>query len=148
MQSIKDIMASKTENLLFIHSQMNNDISAVEENKNDEVGCESTPAAVTCGEEAESSCKTLKGKGRQKRKCPYPSCSAKVVHLPYHMQQKHKWDEKDAVGVLNMFDLRAERKRMSKKHKQVFKEKMCPVDDYRCVVKRIHNHLTDVHSMK
>ena len=100
-------------------------------------------AAVT----SESSSQTG-GKGRQKHKCPYPSCSAKVVHLPGHMRQKHKWDEGDAVGVLKMFGLRAERKRTSTKCKRVHKKRMCPIDGCRSVVKRIHNHLTDVHNKK
>ena len=120
----------------------------VEENSVHEVSGEHVGAAVTSEKEGESSCKTSEGKGRQKHKCPYPSCSAKVVHLPRHMRQKHKWDEEDAVGVLNMFGLRAERKRTSTKGKRVHKKRMCPIDGCRSVVKRIHNHLTDVHNKK
>ena len=60
---------------------------------------EHVEAAVTSEKEGESSSKTSEGKGRQKHKCPYPSCLAKVVHLPRHVRQKHKWDEEDAVGV-------------------------------------------------
>ena len=125
-----------------------NDKAAVEnraeENSVNEVNGEHVEAAVR----SESSSQTSEGKGRQKHKCPYPSCSAKVVHLPRHMRQKHKWDEGDAVGVLNMFGLRAERKRTSTKCKRVHKKRMCPIDGCRFVVKRIHNHLTDVHNKK
>ena len=64
------------------------------------------------------------------------------------MRQKHKWAEKDSVGVLGMFGLRGERKKTSNKRKRIFKEKMCPVLDCRAVVKRLHNHLTDFHNMK
>ena len=54
----------------------------------------------------ESSSKTSEGKGRQKIQMSVPLVlSVKVVHLPRHMWQKHKWDEQDAVGVLNMFGL-------------------------------------------
>ena len=120
----------------------------VEESSINEVTGEHVETAVTSGKEAESSSVTLEGKGRQKHKCPYPSCSSKVVHLPRHMWQKHKWDGKDAVGVLNMFGLRAERKRTSTKRKRVFKGRMCPIDGCASVVKRIHNHLTDVHNKK
>ena len=78
------------------------DISVVKEHENNEGESESAIGAVSSRKEPESSSKT-EGTGRVKRKCPYPSCSARVVHLPRHMRQKHKWDDKDAVGVHNMF---------------------------------------------
>ena len=43
---------------------------------------------------------------RQKHECPFPSCNAKVVHLPRHMRQMHKWDKSRSTDVLSMFDLR------------------------------------------
>ncbi|XP_028415023.1 uncharacterized protein LOC114538102 [Dendronephthya gigantea] len=90
-----------------------------------------------------------KGSSRKKHKCPYPSCSAEVVHLPRHMlQQKHNWEQTDARGVLNMFGLRCEKQTKANKRKRVFKQKMCPVYKCKAVVKRIHNHLTDYHKMK
>ena len=79
------IMALETE---FFYSEMNDKAvveNRVEENSVNEVSGEPVEAAVT----SESSSQTG-GKGRQKHKCPYPSCSAKVVHLPGHMRQKHK----------------------------------------------------------
>ena len=33
-----------------------------------------------------------KQNARTKHKCPFPSCSAEVIHLPRHMRQRHQWD--------------------------------------------------------
>ena len=68
------------------------------------------PVGVKSNQEGNS-----KGNRRVKHKCPFPSCSAVVVHLPHHMRQKHKWNQKDAGAVLNAFGLRREKKRTSKK---------------------------------
>ena len=52
-----------------------------------------------------------KGKGKRgKHICPFPSCSAKVVHLPRHMRQVHKWEKEDSAGVVNAFRLRKDKK--------------------------------------
>jgi hypothetical protein len=87
-----------------------------------------------------------KGKGKRgKHKCPFPSCSAKVVHLPRHMRQVHKWEKEDSVGVVNAFRLRKDKKGAEKSK---LKHKVCSVDGCSAVVKRIHNHLIDFHGME
>lgn len=82
---------------------------------------------------------------RAKHKCPFPSCSASVIHLPRHMMQRHKWAKEDAAGVVNSFNLRKPKKGSEK---STLKRKICPVKHCRSVVKRIHNHLTDFHQYK
>lgn len=86
--------------------------------------------------------------GRPKHKCPFPSCSAEVVHLPRHMRQVHKWCKSKANSVLSAFDLRNSKVNTSGKRKRVFKRKICPFHKCNAVVKRMHNHLTDVHHLK
>ena len=45
------------------------------------------PVGVKSNQEGDS-----KGNRIVKHKCPFPSFSAVVVHLPRHMRQKHKWN--------------------------------------------------------
>ena len=52
---------------------------------------------------------------RQKHECPFPSCNAKVIHLPRHMRQVHGWDEFRSGRVLSMFDLRKKVKNIRNK---------------------------------
>jgi hypothetical protein len=86
------------------------------------------------------------GKGKRgKHKCPFSSCSAKVVHLPRHMKLVHKWEKEDSVGVVNAFRLRKDKKGAEKSK---LKHNVCSVDGCRAVVKRIHNHLVDFHGME
>lgn len=82
---------------------------------------------------------------RAKHKCPFPSCSARVIHLTRHMMQRHKWAKEDAAGVVNALDLRKPKKGSDK---STLKRKICPVKNCRSVVKRLHNHLTDFHQYK
>ena len=49
-----------------------------------------------------------------KHKCPFPTCSANVVHLPQHKQQCHKWAREDTVGVVNAFNFQRPKKRIRK----------------------------------
>lgn len=107
--------------------------------------------------EEKKSAKQEKKSGKEKKKsdrarhrCPFPSCTAVVCHLPRHMRQRHKWSANDASGVLNAFGLRKDKKQTSKKGKakREFKSMICPVLECQSVVKRLHNHLTDFHEMK
>ena len=85
---------------------------------------------------------------RSKHKCPFPDCKSDVVHLPRHMKCAHGWSKERASGVLKAFDLRKPKTLSSKKKARKFKRKICPVRNCNGVVKRIHNHLTDVHNLK
>ena len=91
--------------------------------------------------------KKPKGKPRAKHKCPFPSCESSVIHLPRHMVDSHGWSKKDASTVLNRFALRKERVKPSK-IKRYVKSIQCPFPRCHSVVKRIYNHLNDVHQLK
>ena len=91
-----------------------------------------------------------KVRSRAKHKCPFTSCNKEVVHLPRHMRQVHNWSQDRASGVLAAFDIRkprSPRKLKEGKKSRVYKRRMCPVVNCNSVVKKIHNHLTDVHKL-
>ena len=85
---------------------------------------------------------------RAKHKCPYPECEKEVVHLPRHMRNVHGWCKEKSSGVLNAFNLRKPKASTSQKKVRNYKRRMCPIDDCTGVVKRIHNHLVNVHKIK
>ena len=80
-------------------------------------------------------------KMQEQNKCPFPSCSAEVIHLSRHMRQRHQWDTSQ---VLNWFGLR-KRHSTACPTKKPRKSMLCPVYGCSSVVKRLHNHLTDFH---
>ena len=84
-------------------------------------------------------------KSRAKHKCPFPDCSSEVIHLPRHMRKIHHWSKERSKGTLNAFNLRKLKSLPPEKKARKFKRKMCPAKNCNSVVKRIHNHLTDVH---
>ena len=81
---------------------------------------------------------------RTKHECPFPLCKSVVLH-PRRMRLSHNWNKEDAFNVVNTFGLRKARSK-SAKSKQQLKSFTCPVPGCLSVVKRIHNHLTDVHN--
>ena len=91
--------------------------------------------------------KQPKGEPRAKHKCLFPSCASSAIHLPRHMADSHGWSKKDASTVLNIFALRKERVKPSK-IKRYVKSIQCPFPRCHSVVKRIYNHLYDVHKLK
>ena len=85
---------------------------------------------------------------RRKHKCPFPSCKSFVTHLPRHMRLSHSCSVEDAQNVVNKFGLRKVRTKSSKRLPKKAKTFACPVSGCQSVVKRIHNHLIDVHGAK
>ena len=86
------------------------------------------------------------GKGRRaKHKCPYTACNASVIHLPRHMKQVHGWNKTDSSGVLGTFDLRKGKPSVKKREHP---RKVCPKIKCGAIVRRIHNHLAQVHKIK
>ena len=81
---------------------------------------------------------------RTKHKCPFPCCSAEVIHLPHHMRHRHQRGTKNASKVLNSFGLQ-KRHSTACSTKKPCKSMLCPVYGCSSVVKRLHNHLTDFH---
>lgn len=87
-----------------------------------------------------------KKQARRKHKCPYPTCSSVVVHLPRHMKQMHGWNSFDASRAVGVFGLRNPRKETQTKKPS--NRVACPFKGCTTIVKRIHNHLTDYHKLK
>ena len=85
---------------------------------------------------------------RSKHKCPFPKCKSVVTHLPRHMRLSHGWSAQDAQNVVSKFGLRKSRSKSSKKPSKKAKTFACPVLGCQSIIKRIHNHLTDVHGAK
>lgn len=85
---------------------------------------------------------------RSKHECPFPTCNSVVTHLPRHMRLSHGWSTKDAQNVVNRFGLRKSRSKSSRKPPKKEKTFACPVFGCQSIIKRIHNHLTDVHGAK
>ena len=85
---------------------------------------------------------------RSKHQCPFPTCKSVVTHLPRHMRLSHNWTAEDAHNVVNKFGLRKGRSKAQKKPTKKAKTFACPIPGCQSVVKRIHNHLTDVHGAK
>ena len=42
----------------------------------------------------------------EKKPCPVPNCDAKVIHLPKHLRNVHKWHTEYARTALRRFTLR------------------------------------------
>ncbi|CAB3996018.1 Hypothetical predicted protein [Paramuricea clavata] len=82
---------------------------------------------------------------RAKHKCPYTACNASVIHLPRHMKQLHGWNKTDSSGVLGTFDLRKGKPSVKKREHP---RKVCPKIECGAIVRRIHNHLAQVHKIK
>ena len=47
-----------------------------------------------------------KSGGQEKRECPLPSCDSKVVHIPRHLRNVHKWSEVHARTAVSRLGLR------------------------------------------
>lgn len=83
---------------------------------------------------------------RVRHKCPFPLCASEVFHLPRHMRLTHGWSREDARNVVSKFNLRKSRSKSGKsKQRKLFS---CPIPRCQSVVKRIHNHLTQVHKAR
>jgi len=105
--------------------------------------------------------------GRQKRECPVPSCDSKVVHLPRHLRNVHKWNEVHArtavsrLGLRKKYQFSDEEKAMAgnrkvKKEtterkcqrKPCRKKKICPLKGCMTTTDRLPQHLQRVHKMQ
>ena len=64
------------------------------------------------------------------------------------MRKSHGWSPRKARSVVNYYGLRKEKCEAKRKPKRSYKKVLCPIENCNSVVKRIHNHLTDVHKLK
>ncbi len=91
---------------------------------------------------------TGKKQRRARHKCPFPSCKGNVIHLPRHMRQVHDWNQSDSANVVGTFDLRKPGSSSSAIKKRKHQRKVCPKISCGAIVRRIHNHLAQVHNIK
>ena len=104
---------------------------------------------------------------RTKKPCPIPHCDAKVVHLPKHLRNVHKWTTESSRVALTRFKLRkkyefvsqetasAGNRRRKKKDEQGKnpkkanrKKKLCPFSGCMVVTERLPQHLQRKHKLK
>ena len=64
------------------------------------------------------------------------------------MRKCHGWTPRKAGKVLSSFELRKTSRKTSEKPKRLYKGIICPEPECTSVVKRIHNHLIQVHKHK
>jgi site-specific recombinase XerD len=97
---------------------------------------------------------------RRKVSCPLLACKAKVVHLPRHMRNVHKWTSEAASKVLLKFNIRKKKNKRKKekgdddeksskkaKHKDYHRRRRCPINDCHTIVFRLSAHLQKVHKL-
>ena len=94
-----------------------------------------------------SDVKQKESEKRGKHLCPVPSCESSVIHLPRHLEMS--WLESQKVkGVLSAFNLRKIKNQTTKRIRRNYQGKICPIRGCRSIVRRMHNHLADVHKLK
>ena len=71
-----------------------------------EEGSFSESEDVENDEEYQESKDDNKNRGRDKRECPIPSCDSRVVHLPRHLRNVHKWRAVHARTAVSRLGLR------------------------------------------
>lgn len=90
-------------------------------------------------------------KRRKKRLCSLKGCKSRVIDLPRHLRDVHKWSREKAQKATSKFGLR---KRFSSKVVEKGKEnkwkdyhhhRKCPVSGCYSTVKRLSHHLQQVH---
>lgn len=104
---------------------------------------------------------------RAKKPCPVPHCDAKVVHLPKHLRNVHKWTTESSGAALTRSKLRKKyvfvsqetasagnqrRKRKDEQGKNPQKpnrrRKLCPFSGCMVVTERLPQHLQRKHKLK
>lgn len=102
-----------------------------------------------------------KRKDREPRSCPLKGCKSKVVHLPRHLRDVHKWTKEEAMKATSRFGLRKSflptlvekpvqqssgaKNEIKKKTKDYHRHRRCPFAGCKSVVKRLSNHIQQVH---
>ena len=104
--------------------------------------------------------KSTKPVHRASHSCPLKGCKSKVIHLPRHLRDVHKWTKEKARKATSTFGLRksflpkfSEKKveqspgktEQEKKRKDYHRHRRCPVNGCNSVVKRLSNHIQQVH---
>ena len=103
----------------------------------------------TSGEKDES-CQAS-SKRRKKRLCPLKGCKSRVIDLPRHLRDVHKWSREKAQKATSTFGLRKTfsskvvEKGKETKWKDYHPHRKFPVSGCYSTVKRLSHHLQQVH---
>ncbi|CAB4033290.1 Neurofilament medium polypeptide, partial [Paramuricea clavata] len=79
------------------------------------------------------------------------ACKSKVIHLPRHMRNVHKWSKEASSKVLVKYNIRKRKspeKKKGGKHKDYHTRRRCPVNECHSIVFRLTAHLQKVHKME
>ena len=71
-----------------------------------------------------------------------------MINLARHLRLIHQWSDIDARKARGHFGLRKERKLKEKRQRQNYTAKVCPISSCQRVVKRLNNHMRQVHHCK
>lgn len=90
---------------------------------------------------------------REVRPCPLKGCKSRVIHLPRHLREVHKWTKERARKANSRFGLRESFKKkpvksesVETKKKDYHRHRSCPIPGCTSVVKRLSMHLQQVHN--
>ena len=91
-----------------------------------------------------------KSRVRDRITCPVRDCHTKVIHLPRHLQNVHKYNKERAVSIAQESHIRKISRKPSlekPKHKDYHHYRKCPITSCSALVKRLPQHLMTVHSI-
>ncbi|XP_068757402.1 uncharacterized protein [Montipora capricornis] len=97
-------------------------------------------------------------------RCPLEGCKSSVIHLPRHLREVHKWTRERANKATSRFGMRKsflskpllpelselsektlQEKKKKKKRRDYHRHRACPIAGCHAVVKRLPNHIQQVH---
>jgi hypothetical protein len=94
---------------------------------------------------------------RRKIPCPLLACKARVVHLPHHMRNVHKWTKEAASKVLLKYNIRQRKSHEDgdgdddteqSRKKDYHRRRRCPIPACHTIVFRLATHLQKVHKFQ
>lgn len=85
-------------------------------------------------------------------RCPLKGCKSKVIHLPWHLRKVHKWTRERAKNTTSCFGVRksffpkpVQPEVSVQQKKDYHRHRPCPIAGCHSVVKRLPNHIQQVH---
>ena len=101
--------------------------------------------------EGKKKSRQVSSKHRKKRLCPLKGCKSRVVDLPRHLRDVHKWTRDKAQKATSNFRMRESyssevvENGKAKKWKDYHHHRKCPIPGCYSIVKRLSHHLKHVH---
>ena len=85
-------------------------------------------------------------------RCPLKGRKSKVIHLPWHLRKVHKWTRERAKNTTSSFGVRksffpkpVQPEVSVQQKKDYHRHRPCPIAGCHSVVKRLPNHIQQVH---